>query len=152
MKALAESQRETQLCEREREPEAKPTKLKQVENDGGQICKLDPKSLLSGSTIRISRQRWVGAAISAFGPEVQIWWATLPMVGQVQISAEHGDWERSGCLSSLSYYAIGAVLTQQHGEDTVLSASEQYTSLPLLLSTTYTCYTKANVTYGDHRI
>ena len=38
-----------QLCERDREPESevKPTKLKQMENDGGQICKLDPKSMAS---------------------------------------------------------------------------------------------------------
>ena len=107
-KALAESQRENcrlaeeaaemraQLCERDREPEAKPTKLKQVENDGGQICKLDPKSLLQyngeqtmeRSVVswlgyiegrckfhRISRHRWVGAAL-------QLWWATLPMAEQ----------------------------------------------------------------------
>jgi len=104
-----------QLCERDREPDVKPTKLKHVENDSGQICKLDPKSLLQyngeqtmeRSVVswlgyiegrckfhRISRHRWVGAAIAAFGPEVQIWWATLPIAEQDQFSAEHGDWEQ----------------------------------------------------------
>jgi len=127
VRALEESQRENRrlakeaaemrvlLCERVREPEDKPHKLKHAENDGGQICKLDPKSLLQyngeqtmeRSVVswlgyiegrckfhRIARHRWVGAAISAFGPEVQLWWATLPMAEQDQFSAEHGDWEQ----------------------------------------------------------
>ena len=126
VKALAESQRENRklaeeaaemralLCERVHD-EVKPTKPKHAENDSGQICKLDPKSLLQYNgeqTIeksvvswigylegrckfhRIARHRWVGAAISAFGPVVQLWWATLPMAEQDQFSAEHGDWEQ----------------------------------------------------------